>query len=652
MKTVRLPPVRYASKLHKLENVRFSGMDRRKSRSDGGIADMLNINMDEYPSLQTRDCRGKLETDADSVLYYDASDSTIVISGKNTNALLPLWESGTVYSVGDKVRYKSSIYECVNAYNGSATPLGDRTHWKIIDKLNGNANEEYEYADLSIDGKPKNMYLALTDDPKEVGILNDIAIVMPDKKYYKIEDDESGWLWENHNTEFDSDTIKNEITYSSGETFKIDSLYVLVAEKGGNTLKLDTRYSSKSLPIEYTNFRISDYIKPNDVISISISGSVTTDGNVDKGCVLLTTKDRKYVVKEVTDSSITLDGDPFADAIYSESADGEYGNRNKNYIAGKRIIITKDTVDFQHMCIAKNRMWACKDDSIFCSGLGDCLSWTNYSGLETDPWTTDTGSSGEFTACYEYGGTPIFFKRDSAYAVYGDYYSNFAAQKIMDRGVREDSHKSVCVVNSSLMWLSDNGVCAYSGGVPAIVSTALCEELSEGVASTDGFKYYLSASNGEKRRLYIYDTRYSTWTSEDLDEKPAGMSKSEDSLSYMSHDGTIYFLKEFGNVVYKTDEQFESYIEFKDFYEQSMDKKDIGRILIRAGAEPEGGGIDIKIMYDSDGEWHKAGRIFNQTNAKKVSEFAFFPRRCDHWRLRLESKGKFILYGIGRKVRI
>jgi hypothetical protein len=298
-------------------------------------------------------------------------------------------------------------------------------------------------------------------------------------------------------------------------------------------------------------------------------------------------------------------------------------------------------------------MWACKGDTIYASALGDCLSWTKYSGVGTDPWTTDTGSPGDFTACYEYGGIPLFFKRDCAYAVYGDYYSNFAAQKVMDRGVRADSHKSVCVVNSILMWLSDNGVCAYTGGVPAIVSDELCENLSDGVASTDGFKYYLSASNGKKRRLYVYDTRYGTWTSEDMGEKPAGMSKSEENLSYMKPDGTIMYIKEFGNSLHTSDgEQFESYVEFKDFYEQSMDKKDIGKIIVRASAEPEFGGIDIKIMYDSDGVWHKVGRIYNQSNGKKVSEFGFFPRRCDHWRLRLESKGKFVLYGIARKVRV
>ena len=138
-----------------------------------------------------------------------------------------------------------------------------------------------------------------------------------------------------------------------------------------------------------------------------------------------------------------------------------------------------------------------------------------------------------------------------------------------------------------------------------------------------------------------------------MDDMPAGISRSEESLSYLTKDGIIRYIKEFGDVKYASDgERFESYIEFKDFHEQSMDKKDIGKIMVRASAEPEYGGIDIKIMYDSDGEWHKVGRIYNQTNAKKVSEFGFFPRRCDHWRLRLESKGKFTIYGIARKVRI
>ena len=120
---------------------------------------------------------------------------------------------------------------------------------------------------------------------------------------------------------------------------------------------------------------------------------------------------------------------------------------------------------------------------------------------------------------------------------------------------------------------------------------------------------------------------------------------------YMTEKGKIVSITKSAESFGKEEKVKKAYIEFGDYYEGSVGAKDLGKIILRASVNPRYGELNIFVQYDSDGIWHKAGSVYNQNTNKKVSEFSFFPRRCDHYRLRLECEGRFTLYSLARQVK-
>lgn len=318
-----------------------------------------------------------------------------------------------------------------------------------------------------------------------------------------------------------------------------------------------------------------------------------------------------------------------------------------DYTESGTVSISRDVPDLDFVCVNENRLWGCAGDVIYASKLGDPFNFNVFDGLSTDSWQSGTVDAGDFTACVSYLGYPVFFKEDTVYKVYGDRPDNFQWTASARLGVLPGSHKSLAVAGETLYYLSRAGICAYTGGIPAVISAPLGmnARFEDAVAGSDGLRYYVSMSDGTTRSLYVYDTQVRVWHREDA----------SDPLCFAFTDGGLYMLLKTGGL-WRMDGQdgvqeaaFGWTARFADssrFYETtdtgSQNKKGLLRLLLRCEMEA-GASLTVHVRYDG-GAW-EAKRTVTATE-KQSCHVPLILRRCDHYTLKLTGTGGARIYSL------
>lgn len=341
------------------------------------------------------------------------------------------------------------------------------------------------------------------------------------------------------------------------------------------------------------------------------------------------------------------------------------------------VTVERSVPDLDFVCSNENRLWGCKGDTIYASKLGDALNFSVFDGLSTDSWQAETGTPGEFTACVSYQGIPLFFKDYEVFRVLGDRAEDFTFTPTPLPGVRADSAGSLAQVAGTLYYLSDQGVCAYRGSYPTIVSEALGYDVSwqNGSAGGNGRRYYITMRRAEENQylLFSYDTRWGVWHREDH-------ARSEESWAYFAEkgrqlymldsgfrddgqDGTEHFVilmdpseappEDFSPEKKDTDNYMVpwtvTFAPFTRVYKEALSgsegKKGLLRLLIRCRREAQ---ILVYIRYD-DGEWEPVAAIGEFEDTETETDTYVVPlvlRRCDRWALQLRGDGDTVIYSI------
>ena len=92
-------------------------------------------------------------------------------------------------------------------------------------------------------------------------------------------------------------------------------------------------------------------------------------------------------------------------------------------------------------------------------------------------------------------------------------------------------------------------------------------------------------------------------------------------------------------------EPVESFAEFGDFTDGSLNRKAMSKLQLRMELE-DGASVQISVQYDG-GEWETLWYI---TQGKKRSiQIPIVPRRCDHYRLKIAGTGMWRLYAMARE---
>ncbi len=322
-----------------------------------------------------------------------------------------------------------------------------------------------------------------------------------------------------------------------------------------------------------------------------------------------------------------------------------------------RLKIYNSIPELAHICAASNRVWGCDKKTIYCSAFGAPGDWnyfeTGAAGVADNSWAIEPfDSAGDFTACVSLGDRPIFFKENKVYSVYGSNPSDFTVQTYDVPGVSSGSEKSVVVIKDEAFYLSPDGVIRFSGGITDNISADFYEQLENGVAGSDGTRYYLSAQTASGYKIFVFNTSNGKWCIED--EKQVA--------NYMMYKRRLFMLS--GSelacvnpgelpypVIYSgAEEEKESFIEFGDYYCDSPDKKAVSKLYLRFTIE-QGGTVEIDINYDS--EKNESGRVWNviktlSPGSKKSYVLPVIPRRADHFRIRIKGRG-FVLYSLSHE---
>jgi hypothetical protein len=326
-----------------------------------------------------------------------------------------------------------------------------------------------------------------------------------------------------------------------------------------------------------------------------------------------------------------------------------FGEAPADYTESGTVTLLRSVPDLDCVCVNENRLWGCRGDTIYASALGDPFNFNVFDGLSTDSWQSGTVDAGDFTACISFMGYPIFFKEEAVYKVYGDRPDNFQWTPSARLGVRKGCSRSLAVAGETLFYLSRAGVCAYTGGIPAVISGALGADArwENASAGSDGVRYYVSMSDGASFSLFVYDTRYKVWHREDASHA-LGFAFWDGSLSMLCDDGNIWRLDGGKGEAEPPVSWMAEFADFTRFYAASetgsQNKKGLLRLQLRCALEA-GSSVAVSVMYDSDGLWREIGSVTGPA-AKRSYNLPLLLRRCDHFRLKLTGVGESVIYSL------
>lgn len=371
----------------------------------------------------------------------------------------------------------------------------------------------------------------VTEGKKRFGVMGKRILIFPDKLVY---DTESGEL-----TKMESRWKGRDVFFENGLSY-------------GESAKANT------IRCEGVNW--ADWFREGDAVTIS-------------GCTTEPKNNKSPIIREI-------DGDKmyFYEHTFTMKSDEPVEESGE-------ISIERTVPDLLAVSENENRMWGTDGKTVYASKPGDLYNWNVYDGIESDSWTVTPESTGDFAGCYTYKGFPQFFKPEQICKVYGSYPSNFQLLSSATMGVEMGSGDSLAVAGETLFWLGLNGVVAYSGGIPQLISKKLGEKkFRNAVAGSNGVKYYISMEDEDGQwRMYVFDTRCSQWCVEDethvIQFARIGM-----DLYWLTEDGEIWLNGDAANVPEEAElEQDVRYsVEFAEFLDKTVYKRSLKRIHIRA----------------------------------------------------------------------
>lgn len=342
----------------------------------------------------------------------------------------------------------------------------------------------------------------------------------------------------------------------------------------------------------------------------------------------------------------------------------EQGIMNDTPPAEGYVKAAMDLPDMDYVIEAQNRLWGCKYgtvngklvNEIYASALGRFDVWHKYAGVSTDSYAASIGSDGRWTGAVNYQGYPLFFKEDRMHKVYVSASGAHRIQEYTMRGVQQGGAKSLAVVNGVLFYKARDCVCAYDGsGAPTDVSEKLnLDSLSRpgsttSIAAAYRDKYYLCLrmNTPPGNRLFVLDTRRGAWYREnlpigsitDFTEHLGSLLCAAGGIEEIAHDNQVSELSgtEEGDVAWSCETGLIGY--------STVEQKYVSRFNIRMSLARDAY-MDVLVQYDSDGVWHNQGRI--QGVGTRTFMLPVRPRRCDHFRIRLEGSGNVRIYSFAK----
>lgn len=344
------------------------------------------------------------------------------------------------------------------------------------------------------------------------------------------------------------------------------------------------------------------------------------DGLTISGCTEVPENNKTIVVREVTADTLT-----FYDNSFTEGTETS-------------ITIKREVPDLEYICESNNRLWGVCNNTFYGSKLGSPKNFNVFDGLSDDSYQLACGTAGDFTGCIGYGSYVIFFKENYIHKLYGSKPSNYQIITSQAEGVQPGCEKSIAIINETIFYKSRNGIMAYTGSVPELISSAFGSvRFGDTIGGTDNSRYYVSMQRGESYELYAYDIVKNLWIKED----------NTNVLDFTYFDGYLYFLD--NDKLYRMGSGNEKVIwsgTLGDINETATEKKGCSKFTIRAEME-QGAYLNVEINPDYTG-WVKVFTGYSQKKRVFIIPISP-PTRCDSFKMRLSGEGKCIISALSRE---
>lgn len=359
------------------------------------------------------------------------------------------------------------------------------------------------------------------------------------------------------------------------------------------------------------DFNFRDYFSPGD--GIMLAGTASNDGF--------------YTIRSVEEFDLRFDENSFA------AEDIEL------------CTITVTGPNLEGACTCEDRIWGYRGNTIYASAPGQISNWFRYDGDEQSSYMQNVPNSTAFTGCVMHQGHPVFFTDGSMAEIFGDSPANFSIVQTCLSGVMSGSGASLCSVGGEMLYLSRNGVVRCSGSTATVISESLGLRLHDGIATTDGRRYYLSAVNEQDvRALYIYDTVTGAWHVEDGSKISYLGYLSGDVYAYCS-DSVVYILG-YDNTGHGTDMgAVSSYAELQPLIDDARGEIVPVRLGVRVRCA-EDSELTLFVCYD-DGEWEKRAQL--QSEGERVWYVPLLPRPCHKLGIRIDGKGDYSILSVTKE---
>ena len=492
--------------------------------------------------------------------------------------------------------------------------------------------------------KATDLFFPDIDEERKFVSMGAYLIIFPDKVYVNTEDlSDYGYL----EAEFESNAqVTLGMCRADGELYGDYAISSVPPEKPLNgDLWLDTSSTPHTLKQFYETVNFwqeiaTTYVRINcanigknfnQYDGVLLSGFENTD--LDGAHVIRHKGDDFIVITGIIDNALTID---------------------------TVVRVQRKVPDMDFVCEYGNRIWGCssKNNEIYASKLGDPKNFNSFMGISMDSYAVSVGSDGPFTAAVGYRGYILFFKENCVHKIYGQNPPYMVVTSYI-RGVQKGSHRSVVCLNETLYYKSVGGVCAYEGGVPISVSSALGDTYySEAVAGGCFSKYYICMSDkNEQRHLFVYDEDKALWHREDNIDIREFSNNNCNLYFIMNQDGSRRMgLMDGENRYGSFTGELKGFCEEDDFnwtFESGLwglglpENKYYSNVSLRATGT-KGARLSVYFEFDSSGKWVKQiDRVFDKTGSLHLP---FITPRCDHLRIKIQGRGDVKIYSISRKI--
>lgn len=352
-------------------------------------------------------------------------------------------------------------------------------------------------------------------------------------------------------------------------------------------------------------------------------GFAKGDGVTISGCTTNPNNNKTVIIRGISDDKKTL-------TFYENTFDIEGGSIEQGSVKVSRAI-----PDLDFICESGNRLWGTSGNTIYGSAYGDPFNFQVFEGLAGDSYFIDVGSDGEFTGCIAYTSHICFFKENTLHKLYGSKPSNYQVVSSNVYGVQAGCERSLCVVNETLLYKGVNGVYAYTGGVPELISPNFgTVRFSDACAASDGERYYICMKHNDRYGLYVYDVLRNIWLKEDS-KRYVDMTYSNGRIYLLGYDGNVYEINKDESI-----SDLEWSATFCPFNETVNERKGYSKFHLRIDLT-EGCWLTVECKTNYDKQWR---RIFTTSNSKeKTVSIPIIPTRCDSVEIRLSGRGSCVI---------